>query len=141
MKRILVSAALIRAPHNHTQFGKFLLTQRQQGVHLAGSWEFPGGKIEEGESPENALIREIKEELGITIEVKDIYAIGHHIYTESQKEVILLVYDTYLHSGTPQALEVASFAWLTPQEVIALPLPPADINVVNRLKREYAHES
>lgn len=134
MKRIIVAAALIRASENHPEYPKILMSRRKSGVHLAGFWEFPGGKVESLENPKDALSRELKEELDIEIENPQIYAVGHHVYEE--KEVILLVYDCTLKSGTPKALEVAEFAWLTIEEVIALDLPPADIDVVIRLKQE-----
>ena len=79
-KRVVVAAGLIRAPLNHAQAGKILMTKRFSDAHLANSWEFPGGKIEFGEDPISALHREIKEELDITIQKVSIYAVGHHLY-------------------------------------------------------------
>lgn len=133
MKRVVVSAGLIRGPEGGAKSDLYLVSKRPGGTHLAHSWEFPGGKVEPGESPERALAREITEELGIEVEVGDIFAVGHHVYPE--KEVILLVYDARLTAGVPQCLGVAEFAWLTAAELVALPLPPADVPVVDRLKR------
>lgn len=133
MKRVLVSAGLIRAAHG-ANMGKILMSRRLEGVHLAGSWEFPGGKVEFGEDPVDALKRELKEELAIEVEVGKIYAVGQHCYPE--KDVVLLVYECWHSAGIPQALEVADFTWLTPREVCALSLPPADEEVIHRLKSE-----
>ena len=113
----------------------FLLSRRLPEAHLGGYWEFPGGKLERGESPEVALRREIKEELGIEVEVGDIFAVGHHEYPT--KTVLLLVYRAQIVSGIPQCREVAEFAWLDAQQVADLELPPADAPVLARLRREY----
>ena len=136
LKRVVVSAGLIRAPKGHAHVGSILMSRRLEGVHLAGAWEFPGGKVERGEDPEVALRRELREELGIEVERVQIYAVGQHLYEDVSKDVILLVYDCTLVGAEPQALEVAEFAWLTPAEVCELPLPPADEGVITRLKSE-----
>lgn len=128
--RILVSAGLIQRPSD----GKILVSKRLAGAHLENSWEFPGGKVEIGEDPKQTVMRELREELGIETAVGDIYAVGHHCYTE--REVVLLVYRATIIAGEPQCLEVADFAWLDPLDVINLPLPPADGPVVDRLRRE-----
>lgn len=110
------------------------MSRRLQGAHLAGSWEFPGGKVELGEDPAQALSRELREELNIEVEVGQIYAVGHHCYPD--KDIVLLIYECR-HSGrTPEALEVAEFAWLSPAQVCALELPPADEEVITRLRQE-----
>lgn len=134
MKRIVVAAGLIRGPADGPNRDRYLISRRPSGTHLAHAWEFPGGKVEPGEAPAAALAREITEELGIEVEVGDIFAVGHHPYPE--KEVILLVYDARMVSGTPQCLGVAEFRWMTAAEVVELPLPPADVPVVERLARE-----
>lgn len=141
IKRVVVSAGLIRAADDHPQRGKILMTRRLADVHLAGSWEFPGGKVEIGEDPVAALQRELNEELGIEVSSPQIYSVGHHLYERAEepdeaKDVILLVFDCQLTSGEPQCLGVSSFAWLTPSEVCELPLPPADEDVLRRLRLE-----
>src|SRR6266478_3393599 len=70
--------------------GRVLLAQRPEGKHLAGLWEFPGGKVEPGESPEAALVREVREELGIRIDRFRPFGFAHHAYPE--KSVLLLAY-------------------------------------------------
>lgn len=136
MKRIVVVAGLIRTPDGDPTHGPFLISQRLAGQHLAHMWEFPGGKVEPGEAPTAALVRELHEELGVTVEVGDVYAVGHHVYPE--REVILMVYACVLTAGEPQCLEVAAWRWLSGAELAALPLPPADGPVVDRLRRALA---
>ena len=111
------------------------MSRRLPDVHLGGYWEFPGGKLEPGETPESALRREIMEELGLEVEVGDIFAVGHHVYPT--KTIFLLVYEVVILSGSPQCKEVAEYAWLDAQHVVDLNLPPADEPVVERLRREY----
>ena len=141
VKRVVVSAGLIRAPQGHPQAGKILMTRRLADVHLAHAWEFPGGKVELGEDPVVALHRELKEELDIKVEDPMIYAVGHHLYAtgddpSQNKDVILLIYECVIAEGAPQKIGVSDFSWLTPAEVCALPLPPADEEVITRLQRE-----
>ena len=134
LKRVLVSAGLIRGAYEPETLDKLLMSRRLEGAHLAGSWEFPGGKVELGEDPREALARELREELNIEVSVGQIYAVGHHAYPE--KDVVLLIYECWHTGGVPEALEVAEFSWLTPHEVCALPLPPADEEVITRLSQE-----
>ena len=141
IKRVVVVAGLIRAPKNHPQAGKILMTKRLADAHLAHAWEFPGGKIEIGEDPVTALHRELDEELKIKVTEPKIYAVGQHLYHDpsasgKSKDVILMVYDCFHAEGAPQKIGVADFAWLTPAEVCLLPLPPADEEVIERLKLE-----
>lgn len=109
-----------------------LLTRRADGQHLAGMWEFPGGKLEEGEPPESAVVRECWEECGIEVEVTGILDVTHHHYPE--KEVLLLFYRCELRAGEVQHLQVADHAWVAPSELDDYPLPPADERIVARIK-------
>jgi 8-oxo-dGTP diphosphatase len=113
-----------------------LLTRRMEGAHLEGYWEFPGGKLEQGEGPEEALVRECHEECGIGVEVDDIVDVTFHSYPG--KDVLLLFYDCRLVSGEVQHLGVAEHVWCTPAELDDHPLPPADQKVVGKLKRRSA---
>lgn len=133
MNRIVVTSGLIHGRAGTPEADLFLVSQRPAGTHLAHAWEFPGGKVEPGEDPAVALVRELEEELGVTVEVGDIFAVGHHVYPE--KEVILLVYECRVVAGEPACLQVAAFAWLTLAALAELPLPPADRPAVARLRR------
>ncbi|MGB9341610.1 MAG: 8-oxo-dGTP diphosphatase MutT [Polyangiales bacterium] len=122
---VVAAAVVIRA-------GRVLLTRRAEGQHLAGMWEFPGGKLEAGESPEEALVRECREECGIEVEVNDILEVTHHRYPK--KEVLLLFYRCGLRAGEVRHLQVADHAWVAPPELDRYPLPPADERVVARIQ-------
>jgi 8-oxo-dGTP diphosphatase len=112
--------------------GRVLLTRRADGQHLAGLWEFPGGKLEPGESPEETLVRECREECGIEVEVGEILDVTHHRYPE--KDVLLLFYRCTLLGGEVQNLQVADHAWVEPPDLDRYELPPADGPVVERIR-------
>jgi 8-oxo-dGTP diphosphatase len=95
-------------------------------------WEFPGGKLEDGESPEEALVRECREECGIDVEVGEIVDVTHHRFPE--KDVLLLFYRCELRRGEVLHLQVADHAWVVPMELGRYPLPPADDRVVARIQ-------
>ena len=122
---LLVAAAVV------LRDGEVLLTRRLKGVHLADFWEFPGGKLEPGESPEDAVVRECREELGVELRVVDIFDVTHHRYPA--REVLLLFYACEWVSGEIQHLGVAEHAWVRPSDLNRYPLPPADVNVVRKL--------
>ncbi len=134
MKRILVAAGLVYGAANSRERRHILISRRPHGTHLADWWEFPGGKVEPGEAPTDALARELHEELGIEVEVGDVYAVGHHVY--EGREVVLLVYTCRVAAGEPRCHQVAEFRWVTPAELLTVRLPPADGPVVERLRRE-----
>ena len=123
---VVVAAAVV------IREGRVLLTRRADGQHLAGMWEFPGGKLEEGESPEEALVRECREECGIEVEVDEVLDVTHHRFPE--KNVLLLFYRCGLRAGEVRHLQVADHAWVTPAELDRYPLPPADERVVARIQ-------
>jgi len=123
---VLVAAALI------IRDGAVLLTRRAQGQHLAGMWEFPGGKLEPGESPEEALVRECQEECGIEIAVADILEVTFHRYAD--KDVLLLFYRCSIVSGEVRHLQVDDHAWVDPKDLDHYELPPADAGVVARIQ-------
>ncbi|MFN3198038.1 MAG: tRNA (adenosine(37)-N6)-threonylcarbamoyltransferase complex ATPase subunit type 1 TsaE [Bradymonadia bacterium] len=139
LARVVVSAGLIEGPgadlDGPVAEGRFLVTRRPQGTHLASNWEFPGGKIELGESPEQALVRELQEELGVVVQVGEIFAVGHHLYPERAKEVVLLVFRCRIVSGDPQPLEAEELIWASADELMRLGFPPADQPVLRRLSK------
>lgn len=126
MGTILVAAAVVR------RNGLVLLTRRMEGSDLAGFWEFPGGKLEPGESPEAALVRECREECDIEIEVVDILEVTFHRYPG--KDVLLLFYDCRLPEGEVKHLGVAEHVWCRPEDIERYPLPPADEAVVRKIR-------
>jgi 8-oxo-dGTP diphosphatase len=124
---IVAAAVLFRG-------GRVLLTRRVQGAHLAGYWEFPGGKVEAGEDPRAALIRECREECGIEVEVVDILDVTFHRYED--KDVLLLFYDCRVDAAAAvEHLGVADHVWCAPAELGDYPLPPPDDAVVAKIIR------
>lgn len=124
---IEVSAALV------FRDGKLLITQRHEKSHLGGLWEFPGGKREAGESFEQCLVREIREELGVGISVGDLFEEIAHDYPE--KSVRLKFFLCRLDSGEPQALGCAAFKWIRQSELKEFEFPAADARLLEKLCR------
>lgn len=108
-----------------------LAARRAPGMTQPGLWEFPGGKVEPGETPAEALRREIAEELGCTVDV------GVHVATcEHENGSGIVILDTYrctLVTGEPRPLEHAELRWLPPEQLAGLPWSPADLPTVRRL--------
>ncbi|KDA53137.1 hypothetical protein EG19_07435 [Thermoanaerobaculum aquaticum] len=127
----LVVAAVIRG-----QDGRYLLARRLPEAHLGGLWEFPGGGVEDGELPEQALVRELYEELGVKIRVLAPRTFAWH--RELGKEVLLLFYDAEITHGTPQGLQGQEVAWFKPEELPRLPTPPADAELIRSLSASEA---
>lgn len=125
MTRIVVAAAVIERD------GRILLTKRLPKGHLPGLWEFPGGKLEPGESPTATVVRECREECGIEIEPVDIFEVTSHAYPE--RDVLLLFYACRWVSGEVQHIEVADHVWCLPSEIARYELPPADVPVVQKI--------
>ena len=116
----VVAAALVDAD------GRVLLQQRPADKTLAGLWEFPGGKVEHGETPEDALIRELEEELGIAVPRACLAPAAFASAPLGDRHLLLLLYVTRKWSGVPRALEAAALRWVRPADMHALPMPPAD---------------
>jgi 8-oxo-dGTP diphosphatase len=116
--------------------GQVLLTQRKAGGHLAGAWEFPGGKVEAGEDPREALRRELREELGIETTVGEIVDVTFHRYVEADKAVMLLFFEASLCAGSPapRAVDVAAFEWATAEALVPERFPPADVAVLAKVR-------
>lgn len=124
MTRIIVVAAVIQRDDS------FLVTRRQQGVHLEGFWEFPGGKVADGESHETALRREIQEELDATVVVGKLLLETFHQYPE--RLVQLFFYRCDLH-GVPRPMIGQEMAWVARRELASLNFPPADDELIRKL--------
>lgn len=124
MRTMLVVAAVI------LREGRVLLTQRMENSHLALRWEFPGGKVEESESPREALARELAEELGVEAEIGEPFAFNWHDYGD--KRVLLLTYRAS-YEGTPRLLGCRDMGWFDAPGVAGLDLPEADAPILDRL--------
>jgi 8-oxo-dGTP diphosphatase len=110
--------------------GRFLVTRRQEGVHLTGMWEFPGGKIGDSETHIDALRREIREELDADVEVKDLVFSTVHDYAE--RRVTLYFYECRL-VGTPSPQLGQQMRWVPRPELASLGFPPADEELIRIL--------
>jgi 8-oxo-dGTP diphosphatase len=124
---IVVAAALIDAD------GRLLVQQRPAGKPMAGLWEFPGGKVEAGELPESALIRELREELGIDVEKACLAPACFASEALGARHMILLVYICRKWKGMPRAIEAPAIKWVRPLDLHALEMPPADKPLVGLL--------
>jgi 8-oxo-dGTP diphosphatase len=125
----VVAIALIR------EDGRVLLQLRPPGRSLAGLWEFPGGKVEPGESPEQALVREVGEELGIKVAASDLQPAGFASEALDGRHLVLLLYAARRWEGEPRALEASAVRWVALADMRNLPMPPADIPLVEGLAR------
>ncbi len=112
--------------------GKVLLTRRKEGQHLAGKWEFPGGKLNPGEDPRDAVVRECREECAIDIEALEIFDVTFHAYPE--RDVLLLFYACRWLAHEVQHIEVADHVWCDPNQLDDYELPPADLPLVAKIK-------
>jgi 8-oxo-dGTP diphosphatase len=121
-----VSAALI------FRDGKLLITQRHAKAHLGGLWEFPGGKREAGETFEECLVREIREELGVEISVGELFEEISHAYPG--KSVRLKFFICKIISGEPRPLDCAAVKWVTKTELADFEFPAADAQLLQKLK-------
>jgi mutator protein MutT len=132
MESIAVAAAVIESQ------GKFLITQRLKTSHLGHLWEFPGGKIEPGESVEACLIRECREEIGVL--VKPLKKLEELEHTYPEVNVHLLFWLCEIVSGIPRPLECADCRWVKPEELKHFEFPEADRELIKVLAASHQQE-
>ena len=129
LKIVLVAAVALVDPD-----GRVLLAQRPPGKHLAGMWEFPGGKVHQGESPEAALIRELAEELDIQTNAKCLapFTFASHGYEDFH--LLMPLYVCRVWQGIARPMEGQTLAWVRPAQLGDYEMPPADIPLIAMLK-------
>lgn len=124
-----VVAALIR------QGDKFMIFQRPENKTRAFEWEFVGGKVEKGETLEQALIRECREEIGVTVKVGSVFAEVDHEYPDIT--IHLTVFNAEIAEGTPQRLEHNDIRCITPDEIPQYEFCPADKDILKKIREEF----
>ena len=129
MKILLVSAVALIDPE-----GRVLLAQRPPGKSLAGLWEFPGGKVDAGETPEIALIRELQEELGIDTWASCLAPLTFASHTYPDFHLLMPLFACRRWNGIPNPREGQSLAWVRPDRLKDYPMPPADIPLIPILR-------
>ncbi|MEM1237500.1 MAG: 8-oxo-dGTP diphosphatase MutT [Pseudomonadota bacterium] len=129
MKVVLVSAvALIDVD------GRVLLAQRPEGKSMAGLWEFPGGKVEPGETPEVALIRELQEELGIDTWESCLAPLTFASHSYDDFHLLMPVFACRKWDGVPQSKEGQALKWVKGADLRSYPMPPADVPLIAMLR-------
>ena len=129
MKRVHVAAAVIRDPS-----GKILIARRADTQHQGGLWEFPGGKVEPGETPEAALIRELREELGIDTWQSCLAPLTFASHTYETFHLLMPLFACRRWQGTPHGAEGQNLAWVRPNALRDYPMPPADLPLIPILR-------
>ncbi|ESQ77143.1 8-oxo-dGTP diphosphatase MutT [Asticcacaulis sp. AC402] len=125
MKTVLVVAAALVDSE-----GRVLIAQRPEGKQLAGQWEFPGGKVEPGETPEAALIRELDEELGITVKQACLAPFVFASHTYDDFHLLMPLFLIRRWEGEPESREHKALKWVRPVQMRDYPMPPADVPLV-----------
>lgn len=124
---LVVACALIDADN------RVLIAQRPPGKTLAGLWEFPGGKLEPGERPEQSLIRELREELGLTVKADCLAPLTFASHAYDDFHLLMPLYICRRWDGTPTAREGQTLAWVRANKLRDYPMPPADIPLIPHL--------
>ena len=130
VRLLLVAAAVLL-----DEAGRVLIAQRPHGKSLAGLWEFPGGKIETGERPEAALVRELYEELGISVQTADLVPTGFASHAYDDFHLLMPLWRTRVWQGEPKSREGQDLAWVAIENLGAYSMPPADIPLVENLRQ------
>lgn len=129
MKVVLVSAVALIDPD-----GRVLLAKRPVGKSMAGLWEFPGGKVEEGETPEAALIRELQEELGIDTWASCLAPLTFASHSYDDFHLLMPLFACRKWDGTPQSREGQTLKWVRANEMRNYPMPAADVPLIPILR-------
>lgn len=124
---LVVAVAMVDAD------GRILVQQRPQGGSMAGLWEFPGGKIEAGETPEAALVRELQEELGVSTHETCLAPATFASAPLDDRHLLLLLYVCRKWQGVPEARHATALQWLRPAQLYGLQMPPADLPLIGLL--------
>jgi 8-oxo-dGTP diphosphatase len=124
---LVVAAALIDSD------GRVLLQQRPPGKPMADLWEFPGGKVEPGETPEAALIRELEEELGIRTHASCLAPASFASAPLNERHLLLLLFVCRKWDGVPRARHAIALRWVRPAQMYGLDMPPADLPLIGLL--------
>lgn len=114
--------------------GRFMICQRPERKSCAMLWEFVGGKVEKGESKEQALIRECREELAVTVRPHDVFCEVDHEYPDIT--IHLTLFNAEITEGVPQKLEHNDIRWITPSEIDGYAFCPADKDILEKIKAE-----
>lgn len=126
---VLVAAVALVDKEN-----KVLLAKRPEGKSMAGLWEFPGGKVQSGETPEFALMRELEEELGIDTRECCFSPIGFASHSYEDFHLLMPLFICRVWKGKIQSLEGQEFAWVRPQDMYDYPMPEADIPLIYQIR-------
>ena len=129
LKLVLVAACALVDPD-----GRVLIAQRPAGKNMGGLWEFPGGKMEPGETPERTLIRELHEELGITVKEDCLAPLTFASHSYADFHLLMPLYICRRWEGTMQAKEHPAIKWVRPRDLKDYPMPPADVPLVPMLR-------
>jgi len=129
-KKILLVAACALIDSD----GRILLAQRPEGKSLAGLWEFPGGKVEPGETPEECLVRELEEELGIKTKVACLAPLTFASHSYDTFHLLMPLYVCRRYEGIPQSREGQALKWVKPIQLRDYPMPPADEPLIPMLQ-------
>ncbi len=129
LKLVLVAACALIDPD-----GRVLIAQRPPGKSMAGLWEFPGGKVEDGETPEQALVREMREELGIAVKEPCLapFSFASHAYPDFH--LLMPLYVCRRWDGIARAIEAQAIKWVLPRDLSDFAMPPADAPLIPMLR-------
>lgn len=129
MKLLLVAAAALIDTNGH-----ILITQRPPGKAMAGLWEFPGGKVEAGETPEAALVRELREEIALEVSLEDLEPFTFASHTYEDFHLLMPLYTCRRWNGSPDLIDVSAIRFVAPSELSGFAMPAADAPLVRQIQ-------